>query len=161
MSKRVKPGFRIMICLVSCLIAGFGITPTGRGIQKSIQPAFAEETQGAQFAWQSNRPGTTRAQIALGRATRLRFEFTVKNAEGTRVQFVIASKFAEMGIKINPDEATITNGMAQSEAQISCPPGAPLGRFDMPIVMVDARTKKEMGRGIIQFMLLPAGVGGC
>lgn len=161
MHKRVKPGLRMMIYLVSFLVIGLCATLMGPGFRESARTAFADEAQGAQFAWHANRPGITRAQIALGRATRLRFEFTLKNANGERVKFGISKKYAEMGIKINPDDVTIANGMARSAAQFSCPPGMPLGRFDMLVVMVDAKTKRELGRGIIQFMLLPAGVGGC
>ncbi|MDA8086490.1 MAG: hypothetical protein M0Z59_05215 [Nitrospiraceae bacterium] len=161
MRKRVKPGLRVIIYLVSCLVIVFGAALSGGGIQSGTRTAYAEAAPGANFSWHANRPGITRAQIALGRATRLRFEFAVKNADGTRVKFGIPREFAEMGIKISPEEVTVVNGMARSNAQFSCPPGMPLGRFDMLVVMVDAKTKKEIGRGIIQFMLLPAGVGGC
>lgn len=161
MLKRAKPGFRMFICLVSCIVMGLGIFITGPGTQKGVGTALADEMQGAQFAWHANRPGITRAQIALGRATRLRFEFKLKNADGTKVKFGISRKYAEMGISITPNDVTVTNGMAKSRAEFSCPPGMPLGRFDMLVVMVDANTKKVLGKGIIQFMLLPAGVGGC
>lgn len=161
MRKRARPGFRMMICLVSCIVIGLGVIFTGLGIQEGPRPALANETQGVQFAWHANRPGITRAQIALGRATRLRFEFTLKNADGKNVKFGISRKYAEMGISITPNAVTVANGMAKSRAEFSCPPGMPLGKFDMLVVMVDAKTKKELGRGIIQFMLLPAGVGGC
>ena len=162
MRKRVIPGFRVVIYLVSCTIIGLGIGLTGFGIQNNARTALADEIQGAQFAWHANRPGITRAQIALGRATRLRFDFAVKNvADGTKVKFGISKKYAEMGISITPNAATVANGKANSRAEFSCPPGMPLGKFDMLVVMVDAKTKKVLGKGIIQFMLLPAGVGGC
>lgn len=159
--KQAKPGFRVLMYLVSCLIIAFGVTVSGNGGQKSTSVAFADVTQTAQFAWHANRPGVTRAQIALGRATTLRFEFTVKNAEGRQVMFGIPKEYVQMGISIIPKQVTIKNGMAQAKAEFQCPPGMPLGKFNMLVVMVDAKTKKEMGRGIIQFMLLPAGVGGC
>lgn len=161
MPKGVRPGFRVVICLISCIVMGLGIFFTGLGTQKGAGAALADEAQNAQFAWHANRPGITRAQIALGRATRLRFDFTLKNADGKDVKFGISRKYAEMGISITPNAVTVANGMAKSRAEFSCPPGMPLGKFDMLVVMVDAKTKKILGKGIIQFMLLPAGVGGC
>lgn len=160
MRKRAKPGFRL-IYLVSCTVIGLGLIFTGFASQKGVRTALADVTQGAQFAWHANRPGITRAQIALGRATSLRFEFSLQNANGKNVKFGISKKYAEMGISIAPNAVTIADGMAQSMAEFSCPPGMPLGKFDMLVVMVDAETKKELGRGFIPFMLLPAGVGGC
>lgn len=161
MRKRVRPGFRMVVFLASCMVIGLGVIFTGGGIQKGVRTALAEEAQAAQFAWHANRPGITRAQIALGRATRLKFEFTLKNVNGQDVKFGISKKYAEMGISIAPGAVTIENGVAKAAAEFSCPPGMPLGKFDMLVVMVDAKTKKELGRGIIPFMLLPAGVGGC
>ncbi len=161
MRKRVKPGFRVFIHLVSFLAIVFGVALAGSGLQKGTTVAFADGTGGTQFAWHANRPGITRAQIALGRATRLRFEFAVKNAEGRQVMFGIPREYVQMGISIVPKAVTVKNGMARAKAEFECPPGMPLGKFNMLVVMVDAKTKKELGSGIIQFMLLPAGVGGC
>ncbi|MEJ2688894.1 MAG: hypothetical protein P8130_02860 [Deltaproteobacteria bacterium] len=160
MGKRAKPGSKL-VYLVSCAVIGLGLIFTGFAHQNGAGTALAEVTSGAEFAWHANRPGITRAQIALGRATRLRFEFKLNNADGQDVKFGISKKYAEMGISISPNAVTIADGMANAAAEFSCPPGMPLGKFDMLIVMVDAKTKKELGRGFIPFMLLPAGVGGC
>lgn len=124
-----------------------------------ISQAGAAETPG--FAWHANRPNITRAQIALGRAAALKFEFTVPGGTAANVKFGIPKKFVNMGIKVDPGEVQVQGGMASSKALFTVPPGMPLGKFDMPIVAVDAATGQEIGRGAIPFMLLPAGVGGC
>jgi len=121
--------------------------------------ASAAETPG--FAWHANRPNITRAQIALGRGTSLKFEFTVPGGTAAKVKFGIPKKFVDMGIKVEPGEVEVQGGIASSKALFTVPPGMPLGKFDMAIVAVDAATGKEIGRGAIPFMLLPAGVGGC
>ncbi len=124
-----------------------------------ISQAGAEEKAG--FAWHANRPNITRAQIALGRAAALKFEFTVPDGTAANVKFGIPKKYVNMGIKVDPGEVQVQGGMAASKAIFTVPPGMPLGKFDMPIVAVDAATGKEIGKGSIPFMLLPAGVGGC
>lgn len=123
-----------------------------------ISQAGADETP--RFAWHANRPNITRAQIALGRAVALKFEFTVPGTV-TNVKFGIPKKFVTMGIKVDPGEVPVQGGMASSKAFFTVPPGMPLGKFDMPVIAVDAATGKEIGKGTIPFMLLPAGVGGC
>ena len=125
-----------------------------------ISQAGAEETP-PPFAWHANRPNIRRAQIALGRAAALRFEFTVPEGTAANVKFGIPKKFVTMGIKVEPGEVQVQGGVASSKAFFTVPPGMPLGKFDMPIIAVDAATGKEIGRGSIPFMLLPAGVGGC
>lgn len=160
MRKGAKPGFRL-VYLVWGTVIGLGLIFSGFAGQTGIGAAQAEVTSDAQFAWHANRPGITRAQIALGRGTSLKFEFLLPNANGKNVKFGISKKYAEMGISIAPNAVTIADGKANSMAEFSCPPGMPLGKFDMLVVMVDATTKKELGRGFIPFMLLPAGVGGC
>ena len=124
-----------------------------------ISQAGAGETPG--FAWHANRPNITRAQIALGRAVALKFEFTVPAGTAAKVKFGIPKKFVNMGIKVEPGEVQVEGGMASSKAFFTVPPGMPLGKFDMPIIAVDAATGQEVGKGAIPFMLLPAGVGGC
>lgn len=124
-----------------------------------ISRAGAAETP--VFAWHANRPNITRAQIALGRAVALKFEFTVPGGTAANVKFGIPKKFVNMGIKVDPGEVQVQDGMASAKALFTVPPGMPLGKFDMPIVAVDPATGKEIGRGAIPFMLLPAGVGGC
>jgi hypothetical protein len=127
-----------------------------------LQQVQAGENPSTTFAWHANRPGITRAQIALGRAVTLKFDFTLQgDAPVSRVKFGIPKKFVNMGIKIDPGQVEVQNGMASSKSIFTVPPGMPLGRFDMPIVAVDAEAGKEIGRGMIPFMLLPAGVGGC
>ncbi len=122
------------------------------------QAMAVEQTE---FEWFPNRPGITRAQIALGRAVTLKFEFRLKGQDVSRVVFGIPKKFADMGVFIDPKEVNVKDGIAKSMAIFSIPPGTPLGKFELIIVAVDAKTKKELGRGEIPFMLLPAGVGGC
>lgn len=123
-----------------------------------INRAGAEETPA--FAWHANRPNITRAQIALGRAVALKFEFAVPGGTAN-VKFGIPKKFVQMGIKIESGEVQVQGGQAASRALFTVPPGMPLGKFDMPVIAVDAATGKEIGKGSIPFMLLPAGVGGC
>lgn len=126
-----------------------------------MKEAQAGESDSAKFAWHANRPGITRAQIALGRAVTLKFEFTLSESSTvSRVKFGIPKKYADMGIKIDPGQVDVQNGMAASKSIFTVPPGMPLGQFNMPIIAVD-ETNKEIGRGTIPFMLLPAGVGGC
>ena len=124
-----------------------------------ISRAGAEEP--SRFAWHANRPNIRRAQIALGRGVALRFEFTVPGGAAANVKFGIPKKYVNMGIKVDPGEVQVQGGIASSTALFTVPPGMPLGKFDMPIIAVDAATGKEIGRGAIPFMLLPAGVGGC
>lgn len=124
-----------------------------------ISRAGAEEKAG--FAWHANRPNITRAQIALGRAVALKFEFAVPGGTAANVKFGIPKKFVNLGIKVDPGEVQVQGGVASSRALFTVPPGMPLGKFDMPVIAVDAATGQEIGRGSIPFMLLPAGVGGC
>ncbi len=129
------------------------------GISKT---ANAAEVPSFEFAWFPNKPGIKRAQIMLGTSTTLKFEFTLKaQPTVTQVRFVVPKKYAGMGVMISPGEVAVTNGKAVSKAIFACPPGTPLGKFDMLVIAVDAKTGREIGRGITPFMLLPAGVGGC
>lgn len=127
--------------------------------QEIITQALA--TEQTEFEWFPNRPGITRAQIALGRAVTLKFEFRLKGQDASKVLLGIPKRFADMGIFISPKEVSVKDGVAKSMAIFSIPPGTPLGKFELTIVTVDAKTKKELGRGEIPFMLLPARVGGC
>lgn len=130
-----------------------------QGLFKAAEAAEAT----TEFAWYPNRPGIKRAQIALGRATTLRFEFVIKGKfdASHHVKFGIPKKYSDMGIKIEPKEVVISEGKAASKAVFAVPPGMPLGRFDILVVAADAKTGEELGRGEIPIMLLPAGVGGC
>ncbi len=152
----------LLIALVAGFLAAGLIDFTLPGAKSGVSvPALADEA-GAQFAWHPNRPGVTRAQIALGRAATLKFEFTVRGLpDGTPVKFGIPKKYVEIGVVVDPKEVVVKQGVARSMAIFAVPPGMPLGRFDMPVVAVNANTNKELGRGAIPFMLLPAGVGGC
>lgn len=127
-----------------------------------LSTAEAAEAPAPDFVWHPNRPGIKRAQIALGRASTLKFEFNLQ-AKGpvAQVKFGIPKKFATMGVKIDPAQVDVTGGMAASKAVLTVPPGMPLGKFDIPVVAVDAKTGQEISRGEIPIMLLPAGVGGC
>lgn len=134
----------------------------GKEIQKVdiayVSDAHAEEA--TNFKWKARRPGITRAQIALGRAVTLPFEFTI-TGNVKKVRFEIPKKFSDLGIDIMEDEVTVKNGMATSSVLFSVPPGKPLGKFELPITAKDPATGKVLGQGNIPFMLLPPGVGGC
>lgn len=123
-----------------------------------VSTAHAEEA--TNFKWRARRPGITRAQIALGRAVTLPFEFTI-TGNVKKVRFEIPKKFSDLGIDIMEDEVTVKNGMAASSVLFSVPPGKPLGKFELPITAKDPATGKILGQGNIPFMLLPPGVGGC
>lgn len=127
----------------------------------SVKSVEAADAPSPDFAWHPNRPGIKRAQIALGRASTLKFEFFFKGKDGARVKFGMPKKFVTMGVKIDPNEVSVSEGKAASKAVLTVPPGMPLGKFDIPVIAVDAKTGTEMGKGEIPIMLLPAGVGGC
>lgn len=124
----------------------------------TVLKADAEELTG--FKWIPRRPGITRAQIALGRAVTLPFEFQIKG-DVKKVKFEIPKKFSDLGIDVADDEVTVKDGKASSSVIFTVPPGKPLGKFDLEITIKDAKTGKELGKGTIPFMLLPPGVGGC
>ncbi len=124
----------------------------------TVLKADAEEVTG--FKWIPRRPGITRAQIALGRAVTLPFEFYIKG-NVQKVRFEIPKKFSDLGIDVADDEVTVKDGKASSSVIFTVPPGKPLGRFELEITLRDAKTGKELGKGTIPFMLLPPGVGGC
>lgn len=159
----VKKRMIFGLALFVAVFTGTGATHLMDGnvlsLAGGISRAGAEEKPG--FAWHANRPNITRAQIALGRGVALRFEFAVPGGTATNVKFGIPKKFVNMGIKVDPGEVQVQGGMASSRALFTVPPGMPLGKFDMPVIAVDAATGQEIGRGAIPFMLLPAGVGGC
>lgn len=138
------------------------IPMTERGLQKKelayVSVAYAEEA--TNFKWRARRPGITRAQIALGRAVTLPFEFTI-TGNVKKVRFEIPKKFSDLGIDIMEDEVTVKNKVATSSVLFSVPPGKPLGKFELPITAKDPATGKVLGQGNIPFMLLPPGVGGC
>lgn len=148
----------LSIMIISLLI----IPMTGTGLQKKelayVSVAYAEEA--TNFKWKARRPGITRAQIALGRAVTLPFEFTI-TGNVKKVRFEIPKKFSDLGIDVMEDEVSVKNGMATSSVLFSVPPGKPLGKFELPITVKDAATGKVLGQGNIPFMLLPPGVGGC
>jgi hypothetical protein len=124
----------------------------------SLSTASAEEVTG--FKWIPRRPGITRAQIALGRAVTLPFEFTL-SGNVQKVRFEIPKKFSDLGIDVADDEVVVKDGKAKSSVVFTVPPGKPLGRFELDVIVKDAKTGKELGKGTIPFMLLPPGVGGC
>jgi hypothetical protein len=157
MKKKIVLG---VVVFVSCLALGLPWTVTDAGKDLMVKSAAAE-TAGSEFAWHPNRPGIKRAQIALGRAATLRFEFSLKGKDGTQVKFGLPRKYADMGVRIEPNEVSVSGGQAASKAVMSVPPGMPLGKFDVPVIAVDAKTGAQLGRGEIPIMLLPAGVGGC
>ena len=160
MGKRAKT----FLCLAGIFLGLFIVSDNGlkgtarHGLFNEVEAA---EAQSAGFEWFPNRPGITRAQVALGRAATLRFEFSTRGLNVSRVKVGIPKKFADMGIIIDPKEVSVKGDKATSTAIFATPPGTPLGKFDLVIVAVDAKTGKEIGRGLIPFMLLPAGVGGC
>lgn len=166
MGKRMRNIF-LVIGLMAGIILGdrafLGDKNCNGPLKKGIATiAEAAEAPATTFAWYPNRPGIKRAQIALGRAATLKFEFFVKgNPNVVNVKFGLPKKYADMGIKVDPSQVAVSEGKAASKAVFSVPPGMPLGRFDVPVVAVDAKTGEEIGRGEIQIMLLPAGVGGC
>lgn len=149
--------------VLSIMILSLLIIPmTEKGLQKKelayVSVAYAEEA--TNFKWRARRPGITRAQIALGRAVTLPFEFTI-TGNVKKVRFEIPKKFSDLGIDVLEDEVTVKNGMATSSVLFSVPPGKPLGKFELPITAKDPATGKVLGQGNIPFMLLPPGVGGC
>ncbi|MFN3395453.1 MAG: hypothetical protein ACK4Z9_01495 [Thermodesulfovibrionales bacterium] len=149
--------------ILSIMILSLLIIPmTERGLQKRelayVSVAYAEEA--TNFKWRARRPGITRAQIALGRAVTLPFEFTI-TGNVKKVRFEIPKKFSDLGIDIMEDEVNVKNGMAASSVLFSVPPGKPLGKFELTITAKDPATGKVLGQGNIPFMLLPPGVGGC
>lgn len=151
-----------VIVILAGLIMGDRLIPyDSRFIKQGMKMAEAVEAKPASFLWHPNRPGIKRAQIALGRAVTLQFEFLIKGKPVSRVKFGIPKKYADMGVKIDPGEVAVTEGKAASKAVFSIPPGMPLGKFDVLIIAVDAKTGEELGRGEIPIMLLPSGVGGC
>lgn len=166
MNKRLRNVLPVAVLAAGIIISGSALL-NKKGYTQLVMgrgPAVAEaaDTPATVFAWYPNRPGIKRAQIALGRAATLRFEFLVKGkADVTNVKFGLPKKYADMGIKIDPSQVAVSEGKAASKAVFSVPPGMPLGRFDVPVVAVDAKTGEEIGRGDIPIMLLPAGVGGC
>lgn len=123
-----------------------------------VSKVFAGEA--TNFKWKARRPGITRAQIALGRAVTLPFEFTIKDGV-KKVRFEVPKKFSDLGIDIMDDEVIVKAGMAASSVLFSVPPGKPLGKFELTITAKDPSTGKVLGQGNIPFMLLPPGVGGC
>jgi hypothetical protein len=148
---------------VLVIMVAFGVPhiTSHAGSHYGVKTAEAAEAT-PDFSWHPNRPGIKRAQVALGRASSLKFEFSLKAKPGvTQVKFGIPKKFVTMGITIDPVEVSVIDGLAASKAVLRVPPGMPLGKFDIPVVMVDAKTGQELGRGEIPIMLLPAGVGGC
>ena len=161
MMKRLVLVFSMILLFLGIAVekAVFFSDESGRSASMKILKEAQAAEPSAKFEWFPNRPGITRAQIALGRATTLRFEFS--GVGTSSVKLGIPKKFADMGIIIEPKEVSVKGGKAQSMAIFAVPPGTPLGKFDLIIVAVDAKSGKEIGRGAIQFMLLPAGVGGC
>ncbi len=152
--------FRIIVTII--VLSLLTIPIAGKEAKKKelayISVAFAEEATA--FKWKARRPGITRAQIALGRAVTLPFEFTIRG-NVNKVRFEIPKKFSDMGIDIMEDEVMVKNSMASSSVLFSVPPGKPLGKFELTITAKDAGTGKILGQGNIPFMLLPPGVGGC
>lgn len=159
-------GFRALLfaaILIGAIVIGNGISyhnNSGKLTDGILNVAKAAGPS-AEFKWFPNRPGITRAQIALGRAATLRFEFATKGLNVSMVKFGIPKKFADMGVIIDPKEVSVKENKATSTVIFAVPPGTPLGKFELVIVAVDAKTNKEIGRGELPFMLLPAGVGGC
>ncbi|MDA8078786.1 MAG: hypothetical protein M0Z79_07600 [Nitrospiraceae bacterium] len=147
--------------LASFLTVGVPLMTTHDSSDCTVKTADAAEAPSTDFAWHPNRPGIKRAQIALGRASTLRFEFSLKGKNGTQVKFGLPKKYVTMGIKIDPNEVSVSEEKASSKAVLTVPPGMPLGKFDIPVIAVDSKTGAELGRGEIPIMLLPAGVGGC
>ncbi|GBE00652.1 hypothetical protein BMS3Abin08_00070 [bacterium BMS3Abin08] len=168
MQKSFKALLLSIFILSALLIIGTGevFSPNsspGEFIKLGVSTvANAAETPSVEFAWHANRPGIKTAQIALGRATTLSFEFILKGQfDVSQIKFGIPREFVKMGIQIDPKVVDVIKGEARSKAIFAVPPGMPLGKFDMLIVAVDAKTGKKIGTGKIPFMLLPAGVGGC
>ncbi len=157
----------VILLLAVIPLAGLSITGSrsanSNGMFRHIQmsEAKAAAVRAAEFKWHPNRPGITRAQIALGRAATLKFEFITTGLNVSVVKFGMPKHFADMGVIIDPKQVPVKGDKASSMAIFAIPPGTPLGKFDMTVVAVDAKTGKELGRGAIPFMLLPAGVGGC
>lgn len=154
---------KILMLVVTAIVFTFLVIPiTGWRIEEkryiSVSAAYAEEA--SNFKWKARRPGITRAQIALGRAVTLPFEFTI-TGNVKKVRFEIPKKFSDLGIDVMEDEVIVKNGMASSSVLFSVPPGKPLGKFELTITAKDSATGKVLGQGNIPFMLLPPGVGGC
>jgi hypothetical protein len=157
-TKEVKIILAVMLSLAFLampLISGFEKTQTTVSL---VSVAYADEAK--DFKWIPRRPGITRAQIALGRAVTIPFEFAV-TGNVKKVRFELPKKFVDLGIDILEDEVAVKGGKVSSAVAFTVPPGKPLGKFDMVVIAKDAATGKEIGKGSIPFMLLPPGVGGC
>lgn len=150
------------IILIITILVSLIIPIQGEKAQKKgftyVTTAHAQEA--SNFKWRARRPGITRAQIALGRAVTLPFEFTI-TGNVKKVKFEIPKKFSNLGIDVMEDEVPVKNGIAASSVLFSVPPGKPLGRFELTITAIDPASGKVLGKGNIPFMLLPPGVGGC
>lgn len=154
---------KMLMLVLTAIVFTFLVIPiAGWRIEEkkyiSVSAANAEEA--SNFKWKARRPGITRAQIALGRAVTLPFEFTI-TGNVKKVKFEIPKKFSDLGIDVMEDEVVVKKGMASSSVLFSVPPGKPLGKFELTITAKDSATGKVLGQGNIPFMLLPPGVGGC
>lgn len=155
--------FKKISLLVIFVVAVTGVVAQSfltieKKVSLRMPQAYAEEA--TDFKWIPRRPGITRAQIALGRAVTLPFEFTIKG-NVQKVRFEIPKKFSDLGIDVADDEVAVKDGKARSAVIFTVPPGKPLGRFELSVIAKDSKTGKELGKGTIPFMLLPPGVGGC
>ncbi|GBD98487.1 hypothetical protein BMS3Abin07_00501 [bacterium BMS3Abin07] len=120
--------------------------------------ADAAEVPFSRFIWYPSRSGIKRAQISYSVAKTLRFDFIInKKTDISEVKFGIPRSYAKMGIRIEPNKVAVSNGRAGSKAVFEIQPGIPIGRFDMLVVAVNAKTGKVIGKGKIPFILVPAG----
>jgi hypothetical protein len=62
------------------------------------------------------------------------------------------------GIRIVPEQADMHEGTATSAVEFNVPRGMPLGRHDLSIMISDAATDREIGRGVIRYILIPSKV---
>ncbi len=109
-----------------------------------------------EFEWHHTMSGQTVEKITTETVVRIPFKFKIKG-EITKVYFTIPPGYKAFGIRIESDVSEVREGGVGSVAVFNVHRGMPLGRHNLVIHIIDATNGKEIGKGIIPFILLPSG----
>ncbi|NOZ77501.1 MAG: hypothetical protein GXO65_07610 [Euryarchaeota archaeon] len=112
------------------------------------------------FSWTPVREGITVAQVAQGRSVTCPFEFSglPPDYSGEVTVEIQDPEIEGMGISLK--DIKIEDGSIKGGAVFNLKPGGPVGSKKLVIVVKDD-SGNLIGQGVIPFIGLPPGAGGC
>ena len=110
----------------------------------------------AAFTWIPEKKGQTTAEVIIGSALVVPFEFLVDPGI-PRIRIEIeGEEMKEMGVFLSDPAVTVENGKAYAKAYFTLGKDVPPRSYTLGIIARDAATEKVIGKGSIPFAVYPS-----